>query len=48
MSGCNCGSNKVTVHVITLPNGDTKRFTTEGKAREFQASNGGTYAQVVM
>lgn len=45
--GCNCGSNKVIVHVVTTPSGEQRRFTSEARAKEFAASTGGSYAQVV-
>ena len=34
MSGCNCGTTRtITVWVVTLPNGETKDFHREDKAR---------------
>lgn len=46
--GCgSCGSSRVVVYTVRLPDGTVKRFLTEANARKYAAQHGGVYAQVI-
>ena len=47
MAGCNCGKAGVVVHIVTLPDGTEKKFSTESRANAYRDKHGGTVTQVV-